>query len=127
MYRELDNYLTTLELKAGMRWRRTTNKVETAQAVVDLYRWWTHKDWEQHRSHLAFNTSRDFAAFRKPPLVARMAKELELVGWDRAHKVAQAFDTPAAMALADVKEWQAVDGIGKKMATKIVAALRGGQ
>lgn len=52
-YAALNGYLTTLESKAGVIYRRTLSKAETVATVVGLYRWWTEKPWDEHRSHEA--------------------------------------------------------------------------
>lgn len=49
-YRAIDNYLSTLEHKAGVIVRRTVTPYETVETIVDLYRWWTDKTWEEHDS-----------------------------------------------------------------------------
>jgi DNA integrity scanning protein DisA with diadenylate cyclase activity len=61
----------------------------------------------------------------KPGLVRRVAAELPLIGWDRSSDVAMTFPSVLAMVLADEKDWQKIKGIGKTIARKVVAALKG--
>ena len=123
MYREIDNYLSTLEIKAGMRIRRTSNTDETARVIADLYGWWHDKAWEKHRSHMALHQPADMGMLVPPSLRRRVAAELPGVGHDRSGAVAGHFPNTLQMLMADVKEWQAIKGIGKTLATRIVDAI----
>lgn len=126
MYRDLQHWLFTVVFKAGVRLLRTSTLDETAAQIVSLYTWWTAKEWEEHRSHLAMvDQMRDSALIFKPGLVRRMAKELPGVGWDRSAKVAAKFPTVIDMALADATDWASIPGIGPKTAAGVCAALRG--
>src|SRR5262245_47664898 len=53
LYRAVDNYLATLELHAGIIYRRTLDPLETVAVIVDLYHWWNDKQWQDHSAHLA--------------------------------------------------------------------------
>jgi len=105
MYRELDNWLTSIETMTGVRLRR--------------------KEWEDHRSHLAFDRS-DRPTLIKPSLAVRVAKELSGVGYDRAGAVARHFHgSVREMVLAGEDQWKEVAGIGKILSQRIVAELNG--
>jgi ERCC4-type nuclease len=123
MYREVSNYLTTLEVKAGVRVRRTYSREETARVVADLYGWWNDKAWDKHRSHLALHRGPDTAFLVPPPLRRRIAAELPGVGHDRSEAVAAAFGSTLEMINADVKTWLGVKGIGKTLASRITEAI----
>jgi len=138
MYREIDSYLATLELKCGVIVRRTTSPQETVAVIVDLYKWWTGKTWEQHQSHhqlytlspdsqvsgrkLSFvNPEREIARKygKRAVDVWKMAAQLE--GLDtKAELVAAHFRTPRRMMLAGVKDWMEIAGIGKVLASRYV-------
>lgn len=119
MWRELDAFLNTIEIKGGVRVKRTTSEDETARVVYGLYQWWQTAD--SHRSHLALNRAgRDQAIFIKPTFARRVAAELPGVGFERSAAVAEAFPTVRAMIEADEQAWMRVDGIGKKLAKGIV-------
>lgn len=126
MYRDLSNWLTTMETKTALRVRRTSSRVETAKLCADLYSWWTNKEWDQHRSHLAFDEPQpDRALLVRPGLVRRVAKELRGVGWGKSAKVAGRFKSVMAMCMASEDEWAGIEGIGDKMAKRIVEELEG--
>lgn len=121
MYRELETHVLTLEMKAGMRVRYTSNKVETCRFIAALYRWWTDKDWDQHRSHLRFHTeTADAALLHKPGIKRRIAKEFAGVGWDKSGELALHFKSVRAMVQASEKELAEVPGVGKTLAARIV-------
>ncbi len=130
-YRAIDAYLSTLELKCGMIFRRTATDRETVAVVMNLYHWWRDKSWADHRAHEAVYAPADpivgrrfFLRHRKPSLVEAIA--MQLPGVDRkASAIAKHFASVHAMLSADAKVWAEVDGIGKIGAKKIVEAIRG--
>lgn len=122
-YREPDNYLTTLEIKAGIHVKRTANRDETARAVANLYRWWTDKSWAEHRSHLSLHRPSDSSLLVPPPLRRRVARELDGVGHEKSAAVMGHFKTTRAMVNAPESEWVKIAGIGKTLARRITAEL----
>lgn len=120
-YRDLDNYLNTIEVKGGVRVKRTASEQETARTIYNLYLWW--QDFDGHRAHLALNRAgRDGALFIRPTLARRVAAELPGVGFERSSDVAVAFPTIRGMVNASEKDWTKVKGIGKTLAKRIVEA-----
>lgn len=128
MYRDIEHWIMTMELKGGVIVRRTSTSDETARLLHALYGWWS-KGWDDHRSHLvlsqahAINRSHDPALLSKPSLVRRVANELPGIGWDRSAAVASHFPTVLDMVLATPKDWAKVPGIGKTTSTRVVDAL----
>lgn len=130
LYREIDNYLTTLELKAGVHVKRTARDTETVHAIVDLYRWFNDKTWDKHVAHdqiyAPFNPNNGKRAVfrqRKIRLVEKMAAQLP--GVDRkAREVAEKFKTVENMVQAGEREWMKIKGIGKIMARRLCQAMR---
>lgn len=129
MSRELDHWLLTISVKGGVRIVRTSNRDDTTLFLAHLYRWWTDKSLDEHRAHLAADTSHmpDSALFTRPTLSRLVAKELPGIGWEKAAQVAKAFPTVAELACADVADWLGIPGIGPKTAEKVVRALRTGK
>jgi ERCC4-type nuclease len=128
-YRSIDNYLATLELKAGVIYRRTMTVKETVWAIVDLYRWWS-KPWAEHKAHEALYAPVETGApgrrmslvTRKISMVEKMAAQLPGVD-SKAAVVAKRFATVLEMCAATEKDWTGIDGIGKIGARKIMEAL----
>lgn len=124
MYRDLDNWLTSMEVCAGVKVRRTMDRAETARALVDLAGWFS-KPWDQHHAHLAFDDSGpDVALLVKPGLVRRVAAQLKGIGWGKSQAVAQRFRTVEEMVAATPAIWQSIPGIGNKLAWECYNALR---
>ena len=121
MYRDLDNFLLTTEIKGGVHVRRTATEDETARMLYDLYSWW--QDYDGHRSHLALNHSnRDCAIFAPRTLSRRVAAELPGIGQEKSAMIAGHFTTVRQMVNAKAAEWLKLPGIGKKIAAGIVEA-----
>lgn len=124
MYRDLDNWLTTMEVFGNLRVRRTGDRVETARGLADLYGWWTAKAFAEHKSHLAVHEERpDVALFVRPTTARMIAMQLPGVGFSKSQAVVAKFGTVERMVHATIKEWAEVDGIGGTMADRIYRAL----
>jgi len=123
-YQELEGMMLTLELKGGVRVRRTRNQEETCRFLKALYHWFTDKAFAQHRSHLKFHSQfADQGLLVKPSLCRVVAAQLPGIGYEKSGKVAAHFGSVAAMVEADEKEWEQVDGVGKTLAKRIVEKL----
>lgn len=123
MYKGLDSWLMTMEIKAGVRFRRTGDRWETARVIADLYWWWT-RGWDEHKSHLAMHqTAPDALLLRKPGLLRKVAAQLPGVGWTRSQDVDRHFKSVREMACASPREWVKVPGIGKVLADRLFKAL----
>jgi ERCC4-type nuclease len=120
MWRDLENFITTLEAKTNLRVRKTYNRRETVALVKALHSWWVNKEWGKHRSHLAFDRSGTPAMPVPPSLLRRVAKELPGVGWGKSQAVEQHFKTIEDMVGAKEEEWRKIEGIGKILSEKIV-------
>jgi len=125
MYSDIECWTTTIEQKAGVRIRRTSGMTETAAMIVALYRWWSSKDYEDHKAHMTMHKPAEVATLRKASIVRVIAAELPGIGWVKSEAVAKKFRTVVDMVEADVKDWMTIDGIGKTMAERIGKALWG--
>jgi len=126
-YRAVDNYLSTLELQAGIIYRRTLTAAETVATVVDLYHWWNDKRWEQHSSHLSVYAPaivhsgkvRLNLARRKISLAEKWAIQLDGID-TKAERVAEHFGSAWELAIANEQRWAQIRGISKLTAKRIV-------
>lgn len=123
---DVEKFLVTLEVQAGLRVRRARTTAETAHEIAALYQWW-QKDWKQHKG---------LAVTYTPPLpmrprrtddvtaqIQKLAAAVDGIGHDRSWKIAEAFESPEDLWMAGESVWEEIPGIGKGMAKKIVAAL----
>ncbi len=125
MWADVEAWLTTVEQKAGVRIRKTSGPTETAAMVLALYRWWTAKDYEDHRAHLTLHKPPDSATLRKASLVRVMAAELPGIGWEKSEKVAKRFRNVVEMVNAEEHEWKEIEGVGNTIAKRVVMAMWG--
>lgn len=124
MYRDLSNWQTTMELCANIRFRRTTDRVETARFLADLHGWFD-KPYSDHKAHLALHDEApDYAQFSRPSLARMVAAQLPGVGFKKSQAVVAHFGSVAAMVEAHWSEWETVDGIGEILAKRIYNEIR---
>jgi hypothetical protein len=125
-YQMLDNFLNSMSMCTGLPHKRSASDIETVAQVCDLYWLLGNRKWDEHKSHFAFHvTSPPRASFIKPGFVMRVAKEVRDIGWEKAIKVAIHFRSVREMANAEVKEWEKIPGIGKKLAERAYNAFLG--
>lgn len=124
MLRDIWLFLTTIEVVTGVRWHTASCPRETARFVSTLHRWWTFKEFADHRSHLQPNTG-NIAGIGSFSLVRRVATQLSGIGWEKSKLIDCAFDSVEQMVAASASDWQQLDGIGKKLSKSIMNELRG--
>lgn len=122
-YAAVENYLITLTLRGGLHVHRTYSITESAAWLDALHKWWTRKEWHEHRSHLALHQAADYAVFFRPTLVQRVAAQLPGID-EKAKDIAVKFKSVADMVAAEEPEWRSIPGIGKVTAARIHKALR---
>ena len=124
MWKDFQRWLITMELQGGVKVRLTNSRRETGYFILALYTWWHNKEWDEHKSLLVFDKSHRPPLLMDHPLVVRVAKEFWKVGWKKAEAVGKHFPTVLEMCLADADEWEGIEGIGKKIANKVVEEIR---
>jgi ERCC4-type nuclease len=141
-YREINNHLATLEMMCGVVVRRTSTAQETATLIVDLYKWWSEKEWAKHKSHCqiyapdpaSMVTSRKAQWVSPEERIRRKYGEKGVVCWRQAAQlpgvdsiaelVVEEFRSPGVMAAATVKQWEKIPGIGKTLAKRFYELYR---
>lgn len=125
-FQEFAAWLLTMAQSGGVLLWHTRDRAESVAWLRAMYWWWTSKDYEEHRAHLAWYTppATGEALIEEPGLVQRVAAVLPGVGTDRARAAAAAFGSVREMVCADEAVWRGVDGVGPKTAAKIVAAVQ---
>lgn len=122
---DVENFLTTLEVQAGVHIRRTPDPRSTAQTIGRLHGWWSrpygsHSSLKTiHRPSVPMRLTTTDAVTAQ---IQRLAVGLPGVGYERSWAIADYFLSPVGMALAGSTEWMKVPGIGKTGADNIVRA-----
>jgi ERCC4-type nuclease len=120
MYSRFDQYLTELDYLAGVIVKRSADVRETADVIKALYANFQTPPSQHGSLNKMFSAPQTIVELARPSLIRRMAKELSGIGWGKSKAVAAHFKTPKAMCNAGIKEWQKIDGIGKKIAAQVV-------
>ena len=123
--KSLYGFILTCQIKLGIQVVQCGTSDQTVSWLSAMNRWWTEKEYEEHRAHLAFDNSSALTLVSRPSLVRRVAKELPGIGWGRSGAVAKRFTSVAEMATASQADWQGIEGIGKTTAEKVVRAIDG--
>lgn len=123
-WKEVRNWLTTMEMHGGVRVVMTRDRIETARWCAAMWEWWL-KDWGMHKSHLALKSQPFVGPLRHATLVEKLALQIPGLGQHRARLVGASFGSPAEMFAADVARWDAIEGIGKTIAENVWNALHG--
>lgn len=135
-YRDLEHWVTTVEEQAQFRVVKVYDEYESARWTFSKYTWYTAKGWDEHDSFKQFHVPPPpTAAFVKPNVVRRVAKEIGGIGWDRSIPVATHFGSVYNLATADASDWASIQvgedknghkiTIGKNRAIAIVKEIRG--
>ena len=117
--------LTMAQCGGTLLWR-TESRAESVAWLRALELWWTAKEWEDHRAHLDwYSPPLNHNPFEgEPSLAHKWAAELPGVGDKKARGVAKRFGSAYLLANATEAELVEVEGVGKKLAKGIVAAIR---
>ena len=121
----LESRVWTLEHRGGLRVRWTRNQKETIRHIATLYRCWTDRDLDDHRSHLAIHAPDLDRALTNPvSLKRRIAAVLPHIGYTLSGAVDDYFPSVWRMINASEEDWRDIDGVGKKTAADIVNAIQ---
>src|SRR5574337_1311397 len=85
MLSDVESWLLSQIIRGGIsHWHCATRK-DTVRFLTVLYKWWTAKDLDEHRSHQAiYLPPPDRAMLAEPSTFLRIASCLPGVGWDKA-------------------------------------------
>lgn len=126
-YSRFDQYLTEPNYLAGVIVKRSSDVHETVAIVKAFWDNFQTPPSKHNSLHKIYEQpNRDGVLLMRPGLVRRIAKELSGVGWERSKAVAEKFRSVRELVDASPKDWQEIDGIGKKTAERVVLELNGG-
>lgn len=126
-YSRFTQYITELDYLAGVIVRHSLDVKETAAIIKALWDNFQTPPSKHQSLHKIFTPPPTHVMLHKPSLVRRIAVELDGIGWERSAEVEKKFPTVSAMVNAGVKDWESIDGIGRKTALRVVANLNGGK
>lgn len=129
MYREVQQWIASMTFPGGMHWLRACSESEAAAMLHAEYTWWTSKEYDEHKAHLASYESglvQRKARFTKALLVERVVRLLPGLGEEKAMELARRIAPRTVEKLLEwtVKDWQGVAGIGETLAKRAWRALR---
>lgn len=133
-YQEMASWMLTMAHRAGVLVWRTSNQRESIAWLRTLYWWWTAKDFEEHQAHLdwyrppycpetPFDVKGPSRAQKVAAALLAEGPTVDVNG-ERAKAAAAHFGSVGAMLAADEKAWREVEGIGPKIAKRVVEGLR---
>ena len=121
----MEQRILTLETRGGIRVRWARNPKESLRYVSNLFRFWTDRDLDQHRSHLAVYAPDLDRELRIPIALKRqIASQMPGIGYTKSRAVDAHFRSLWELFNASESEWMKIDGIGKTLAAKLVKASR---
>lgn len=123
-------YLTSLEIQAGVKVKRTVDTAGTAAEIARLYRWW-QKPWDHHTSLKVVHRPAETLDLRRDSEQVKRKRRVAMalstgIGWARSAAVAKRFDSVLDMIVSSPTEWTEIDGIGKGLAQSINAGIHEG-
>src|ERR1017187_4741394 len=72
----LHGFLLTLQIKLGVKVMQTGTSNQTVRWLSALNKWWTQKEWSDHRAHLSFDNSQALSLISRPSMVRKVAASL---------------------------------------------------
>lgn len=124
MWGSMVEHLTTLEEQLGVRVKTTKNYQETCRVVEHLASWW-QQPVEKHKSALVVPGSERPFSLVEPGVVDKVAAQLPGIGYTLSGRVADRARTPHELDGWTLKDWTAVEGIGKGKAQAAMKAWHG--
>ena len=123
----LEGWLLTATMTSPLKVKWVSH-LEEAAAWIAVLDGWLSKEWSRHKALKVFNRAGTTAPIpgTNPVTdqIARTAATLPAIGWDRAQKIAQKFDSVDSMIKAPEHEWREIDGIGPVIARSVYEAIR---
>lgn len=132
---ELEKQILTLDIRGGFHVRHCPTRPDTVRFLFALYRWWTDKDLDQHRTHLAIHApDMDAQLGVEVSDFRRVVAQIPGIGLVRSGAVELAFGGSfRKMMVASEAQWaniRTTDGegksrrIGELTARKILETLK---
>ena len=133
-FSRFDQYLTELSRDVGVIIKHTENVRGTADVILALYRNFQTAGDDHHSLRRIFKPAPPVVQLVRPSLVRRVACELPGIGWEWSGVAGERFCCVKEMVAAGVNVWSGLTlesggmkrRLGKKVAGRVVSAIRGG-
>mgnify|MGYP001596752357 FL=1 len=122
MYREVENFLNTMNLIDGVVVKEARNEDVLVARLISLY-WWFQKPMEAHRSTAADRFYKPVWMPQEMSLRRRVAKELPKIGIAKSRAAEKVFGNTLDMIRGTEKEWMKVEGVGREIARQVVKEI----
>lgn len=122
----LEKQVINLETRGGLRTRYTPNKRASCRAIAALYYYWTDKDLDEHKSHLAIHAP-DLDRGLQIPVsdFRRIVSQLPGIGYATSQDVERRFGgSLRKLMLATEQDWADIEIISDKGTKKRLGASR---
>ncbi len=125
MARDVYKYINTLCLLGGIRLAPTTaTPRESAQWIQAMYSWWNDKEFNEHVSiEKEYNQYAQFYT-KKVPFLQRVFSELPDIGKNKARSLSDRYRTLWDLVTTNKQELMSIEGIGPKIAERIMRIIR---
>jgi ERCC4-type nuclease len=126
MMSDVESWILSQIIRGGLWYWHCATRNDTVRFLSVLYRWWTSKDLDEHRSHQAiYLPSPDRASLIEPSnFVKSIIGLVDKVGWDKAFAIEDAcHGSYRRLGNFSAQELQSIKGVGKVLAERIVSAL----
>lgn len=130
---EVQKRLLTYAVRGGLSYWGTSNRTQTVEWLTALYHFWTDKDLDEHKSHLAvYNRDVDSRLQMPTTQFRQTVSTFPGVGREFLDAAERRFPTVAAAVSGRVTDWAEIEAIdrsgktkrfGTKRATKLVDSL----
>ena len=131
----MKKFISTLELRAGFRVKRTNGKIHTAVLVKALWEWWQKRRSAHKSAYRVDETKPDRVLLDQRTMKRKVTNQLTGLAWHRTMKADAYFPSILAAVVGDpnfmftpqhretaVLHWQAALGFkkGRKVAEQVV-------
>lgn len=118
-YNKVVNMITTITTKAHIKVIQSLTPQDTVDRLLALEDWW--HNYDNHHSH---QRTYDDMMFSRTSIKHKIAARLPGIGHKRASTVDSKFNSIYGMITAHQKEWESIEGIGRKTAEKVITTIR---
>lgn len=126
MASDVTSWILSQTIRGGLSYWHCATRKDTVRFLCTLFRWWTSKDLDEHRSHQAiYLPPPDRASLVEPSnFVKSIIGLVDKVGWDKASSIEESCNgSYRRLGNLTARELQSIPGVGRVLAERIVSAL----